>query len=565
MKYTIIRVIYIELEIVKGKKMQKTNPKKKGKLANQFMALIAIVIVVVVFVMTIMSTLSTRENVNELLYAQCESGINLVEHELSEIEDKDGEDINAILDRLKADTGYEFTIFEGEIRAFTTIISDGERAIGTAVSAEIAQIVLNEGESYTGEVEVLGVNHFSAYFPYYEDGEITGILFAGVPSTTNDEMLAVSYRNSSIAGIILIVLIGFFTQSMIKKSVAKPLSEVMQAAEYISNGNFDFDIDVKVNNEVGQLSDTFNHMQVNLSSLNKVLVEMLSKIANGEWNVDIGASKLYLGDWAELYNSLDKMTHSVRDALSQVAISASQINESVDMVANGAQALANGAIDQASSIDQLSTSLHQISEQISDNSENAKKVNNMAVLSGDVTASTLEDMQRMLGAMQDISSTSEHISKVIKVIDDIAFQTNILALNAAVEAARAGSAGKGFAVVADEVRSLAQKSSEAAKNTTQLIEQSSSAVNSGYEVATKASESFEELADKVQQMIVTIDEIAKATEEQSTGIKEISSGIVQISHVVQTNTATSEESAAASQELAAEANSLQNLVTQFKL
>ncbi len=545
--------------------MKKQKAKKNGQLSMQFNILIAIMTTAIVTVMILISGMVTRDNVNTELQDQINIGTNLLEYELGLHEVQAMADKTEVLDRLKEITSLEFTIFNGDVREFTTIIIDGERAVGTTLDPKIADIVLNKGESYQGETTILGEKHFTAYIPHYEDGEITGVVFAGIPSTANDASLNSALTTSMIVGIILILIVCILSKIMIDRTVAKPLALVMSAAESISEGNMSFEIDVKSNNEVGRLGESFNKMKDTLTSLNSLLVEMLSKIAKGDWDVDIGSPDNYIGDWSNLYKSLGDMTSSVRTALSQVSTSAGQINASVNMVASGAQSLADGAIDQANSIDILSGNLQQITAQISDNSENTKKVNDLAVVSGEVTTSTLEDMQKMLSAMQEIGATSEDIGKVIKVIDDIAFQTNILALNAAVEAARAGSAGKGFAVVADEVRNLAQKSSEAAKNTTALIEQSVNAVKTGQDIAEKANTSFEGLADKVGQMVTTIDEIARATEEQAMGIKEISNGIEQISQVVQTNTATSEESAAASQELSAEANSLQNLVNKFKL
>ena len=199
------------------------------------------------------------------------------------------------------------------------------------------------------------------------------------------------------------------------------------------------------------------------------------------------------------------------------------------------------------------------------NSENAGTASALATASGEVAQSTLENMNEMTSAMQEISLAAENIKKVIKVIDDIAFQTNILSLNAAVEAARAGSAGKGFAVVADEVRNLAGKSSEAVKSTTSLIESALDAVSHGEEIAERTHTAFEKLAEQVQKVVSTIGEISDASREQADAIQEITSGVDQISSVIQTNSATSQESAAASEELSGQANMLNSLVNRFRL
>ncbi len=542
------------------------NKTKFGKLSTQFNLLIAITTTIIVTVMIIISGIVTANNINVELTDQCIVGTNLLEYELSLHEEGTAEDTTELLDRLKEITGCEFTIFNGDVREFTTIVIDGERVTGTSLDPTIADIVLNQGKTYTGEAEILGENHITSYIPHFdESGNITGVVFAGISSSANDSAISLALTVSMFVGIALILIVCIIAKIMVDKSVAKPLAVVMDAAQNISQGNMNFDLNVNINNEIGLLAQSFNTMKSNLSSLNSVLVTMLGKIAKGEWNVDIGSPDMYIGDWSNLYNSLNEMTASVRGALSQVSSSAMQISENVSQVSSGSQALAEGAIHQASSVDNLSRNLQEVSRQIDDNSQNTKKVNDIAVVSGQVTESTLSDMSQMLNAMHEIASTSENIVKVVKVIDDIAFQTNILALNAAVEAARAGEAGKGFAVVADEVRNLAQKSSEAVKNTTQLIDHSISAVQTGENIAQKANASFESLAEKVKQMVGTIDDIAKATEEQAVSIKEISSEIEQISTVVQTNTATSEESAAASQELSMQATTLHTLVDQFKL
>ncbi len=548
--------------------MKNTNAKgkKQGKLSAQFNILIAIITTIIVTVMIIISGIVTRNNVNGELTHQTTVGTNLLAYELSLQENGSDEDKTLLLDRLKEITACEFTIFNGDVREFTTIVVDGQRAVGTVLDPTIADIVLNQGKTYNGEAEILGEKHITTYIPYTDEtGEIVGVLFSGIISTANDDEISLALTVSMFVGIALIIIGCLIAKVIVDKVVAKPLEVVMNSAQRIAQGDMHFDLDVDVNNEIGLLAQSFNMMKYNLSTLNKELLSILERISNGEWNVSVDKPEMYIGDWDQLHKSLSKMVQSVHNALSQVSASAVQISSNITMVASGSQALAEGSINQASSVDNLSKNLNSISLQVDDNSKNAKKVNDIAVVSGEVTTSTLTDMNEMLKAMQEISNTSEDIEKVIKVIDDIAFQTNILALNAAVEAARAGTAGKGFAVVADEVRNLAQKSSEAVKNTSELIEHSISAVKTGETIAQKANTSFESLAEKVQQMVGTIDQIAKATQEQAEGIKEITTEIEQISVVVQTNTATSEESAAASQELSAQADTLHSLVEKFKL
>ncbi len=561
-RYSII--VDVEKRIVRGRILSKQ--KKFGKMSAQVNIMIALLTTIIVTVMILISGVVTANNVNAELTDQCIVGTNLLEYELS-LHAVDGtEDKTVILDRLKQITGCEFTIFNGDVREFTTIIIDGERVVGTTLDPTIANVVLNEGKSYVGEANILGENHITSYIPHYDEtGEITGVVFAGISAQANDASISSALTLSMIVGIAMIIIVCIVAKIVVDRTVAKPLDIVMDAAQNIAKGNMNFELDVNANNEIGLLAQNFNEMKHNLTNVNGALVDMLGHIANGNWNVSTGHADIYVGDWKQLYQSANAMISSVRSALSQVSASAGRITSSVTSVSNGAQALADGAIDQSGSVDILSNNLRDVSNQIEDNSKNTKKVNDLAVISGEVTTSTLDDMSQMLSAMQEISGTSDNIVKVIKVIDDIAFQTNILALNAAVEAARAGEAGKGFAVVAEEVRSLAQKSSEAAKNTTQLIDRSRNAVEVGEGIAQKANSSFEDLASKVQQMVITIDEIAKATEEQAVGIKEISAGIDQISTVVQTNSATSEESAAASHELSIEAGNLHEIVERFKL
>lgn len=345
--------------------------------------------------------------------------------------------------------------------------------------------------------------------------------------------------------------------------ITVPLKEIENASKSLSQGDFSTDIEYESDDEFGQ---TCKSMKISFDELKRIIGELSSGVeclADGDFTVR--PTMAFPGELRKIEVSMDNLVNKLDDSFTEIKSSADQINMGSNQVAEGSQALAQGATEQASSVEELSATLTEIAGQVKINAENAKEASELATVSGEVAQSTLLDMKDMLTSMNEISMTSENIGKVIKVIDDIAFQTNILALNAAVEAARAGSAGKGFAVVADEVRNLAQKSSDAAKETTALIESSITAVNHGEGIAKKTSEAFEELANKVESVVATINEISNASEEQSNSIRQITIGVDQISSVVQTNSATSEESAAASEELSGQANMLNTLVSTFKL
>lgn len=250
--------------------------------------------------------------------------------------------------------------------------------------------------------------------------------------------------------------------------------------------------------------------------------------------------------------------------MNQLFITSDQLVAGANQVATGSEELSRGATDQASAIEELSASLNDVSSQIYKNAENTNKSKESSKESGNLIEKGSHNMQEVLGAMSEIGDTSSEIAKIIKVVEDIAFQTNILALNAAVEAARAGQAGKGFAVVAEEVRSLASRSAEAAKTTTELIEKTTSAIANGKNIVDLTAKTFEEIRESSYLLERLIDEISCATNDQAESIKQINVGVEQISSVIQNNTITAETSTATSEELLARATTLSNLVEKFK-
>ncbi len=263
--------------------------------------------------------------------------------------------------------------------------------------------------------------------------------------------------------------------------------------------------------------------------------------------------------------SFEKMRRSMNSVMMEIHLAADQVAAGAKNVSDASVSLSQGAAEQASSVEELSSSISEISSQTSSNAENAGRANELTQKAREQAQAGDRDMQSMLSAMEDINVSSTNISKIIKVIDEIAFQTNILALNAAVEAARAGQHGKGFAVVAEEVRNLAARSAKAAKETTDMIEDSIEKVNAGRNIAGKTAEALQSITSDVDDVARLVDEIAKASKEQKLALEQIDQGVLQVSQVVQGNSATSEQSASASEELSAQASRLKETAERFSL
>ncbi len=255
----------------------------------------------------------------------------------------------------------------------------------------------------------------------------------------------------------------------------------------------------------------------------------------------------------------------MNDTLMQIDVSADQVNSGGEQVSSGAQALAQGATEQAASVQELAATINSIAEQVKTTAGHAQQAETDNRHAGEEIQVCSAHMNDLMTAMQVINDKSKEISKVVKTIEDTAFQTNILALNAAVEAARAGSAGKGFAVVADEVRNLATKSQEAAGSTTTLIDETVKAVQNGSQLSAETDESLRKVVTDSEKVLEAVSLISGATADQSDAIAQVTTGIDQISSVVQTNSATAEQSAAASEELSGQAQILKNLVNRFRL
>ncbi len=460
---------------------------------------------------------------------------------------------------------YEIGLYEDEIAMIEAIVATGEQlAIIEEDSAALAK---------NGDTNAASINIYCDEYEEYMDNLSTQLnAFEESLSVRMQERISydqnwITFSNTlTYVALIVTFAVQVVLMLFVLKQLISPILKIEKKMLDFAEGNMRDVMDYPENDtEIGKTVKAINYFQSFQSEIIDDINYMLGEMSEGNFRLDTRCAESYKGDYSQILESIREINRKLSATLSEINVAAQQVDSGASQVSSASSSLSQGATDQASSIQELSATISLISEMINSNAADSVEATERTSFASGEVASANEMMNELVRAMDEISASSDETKKIIKTIEDIAFQTNILALNAAVEAARAGDAGKGFAVVADEVRNLAGKSAEAANNTTALIENTVLAIERGNSLVSEVAARMDSVSDAAGAIAVINGKIAKASGEAADAIRQVTTGVDRISTVVQNNSATAEETAAASEELSAQSNTCRDLVGQFAL
>lgn len=540
----------------------------KKTLGNKVSGMVAVILAITVVAISILYIWRFYLIVIERFEAECVNGTAILSYELKK--NVDGDDKAALLDDLKELTGCEYTIFNGDVREYTTLMQDGARVTGTKLTGKAYDKIFTEKTSFVGKANLFGEKYLCSYVPVMDEaGEVGGVLFSGISlKTVIRQFLSVIFLVTFLS-LLLVGVVMMLVLSFMKDKVSKPLGRLTGLAGKMKEGQFRENAAEGTGeaelpeNEVGLLYGIMDETMERLVSYIGEIDTVLDMVAKGDLTASV--SQNYIGDFISIQHSMENIITQLNEILKKITESSELVADGAKQVSDAAQSLSEGASEQSMAISDLQAVLNDVNGHMQQMAKDAETTSSHAEKMGTDVAESIDKMDELISAMKEIKDNSVEIEKIVKTIEDIVSQTNILSLNASIEAARAGEAGKGFAVVAEEVRNLAAETAEASKSTALLVSKSSEAVARGNIVAEETASHLRSVAEGTKGIVGEIAHIAKDSDRQAEEIDKLHGQMDQISAVVQNNSATAEESAAASEELSAQSDILKNLTGQFKL
>lgn len=464
-------------------------------------------------------------------------------------------DTEKYVDKMKELTGSEVTMSLKNERVSTTVTdSQGERAVGTKIDEKIWDEV-SKGSNYIGDTKILNENALVEYRPLIRNDETIGMYFVGYYTASIDN----SIRNFIVMGFavaVIMIAIAALVGYKLSGRIVRPIHDLVDIAHKMAEGDVEVNVNTEGSDELARLSKAFDEMA---ESFRKQAHDIMA-IAEGDYTMNIipQSTNDIVG------NAIISMQKKNKQLLNEIRSTSEQVAKGSYQIASGAQELSSGSAEQSSTIQNFANTVMALQKEAENTDSLANETYNEIIEAGKLMQESMDQMDKMAKAMEEIDEGSKNIADIIKLIDGIAFQTNILALNAAVEAARAGAHGKGFAVVADEVRNLAEKSAQAAKDTTELITNSLEKVDQGNHITVLTGESLVKVAHIAENNAESMQAINKSSSLQKDMVNELTNAIEQISNVVQANSAAAEENAAAAEEMSAQSSMLDETISQFK-